>query len=73
MPEKQLFVDRNFDQSDHVGSKFLWVPLGTELEQLLNNFKKIRKFDLNFDWFSGPEISIFLKNGPIRPKFGGHG
>ena len=31
MPEKQLFVDRNFDQSDHVGSKFFLSQVIAEI------------------------------------------
>ena len=41
MPEKQLFVDRNFDQSDHVGSKFFLSQVIAEIPDYKTHTFKI--------------------------------
>ena len=60
MPEKQLFVDRNFDQSDHVGSKFFLSQVIAEIpDYKTHTFKILCLSDAGRQTHFFPDFLIF--------------
>ena len=60
MSEKQLFVDRNFDQSDHVGSKFFLSQVIAEIpDYKTHTFKILCLSDAGRQTHFFPDFLIF--------------